>query len=278
MNGPGAVRAGDRASDPARPPGVHLVVGATGATGKLLVTELLARGERVRALVRRAEGLPEALRGDPRVEVIEGSILGLGDAGLAPLVDGCGAVASCLGHTLSLRGVFGPPRRLVTDSVRRLCAAIRAGRPASPVRFVLMNTAGNANRDLKEPRTPGERLALALIRQLVPPHADNEEASEVLRTGVGPGDPAIEWAIVRPDTLVDVPGSAGFIAHASPTRSPIFDAGRTSRRNVARFMAGLMTDDATWRLWKGRMPVIYDEGWDGRESSDRDLESRRRGG
>ena len=130
MNGPGASRAGDRASGPARPPGAHLVVGATGATGRLLVAELVARGERVRALVRRAEGLPEALRGDSRVVVIEGSILGLGDAGLATLVDGCGAVASCLGHTLSLRGVFGPPRRSAT--VERSVARSRPSVFASP--------------------------------------------------------------------------------------------------------------------------------------------------
>lgn len=266
------MRADDRAAGPAR---LHLVVGATGATGRLLVAELVARGERVRALVRRAEGLPEALRSDPRVEVIEGSILDLGDAELGPLVDGCGSVASCLGHTLSARGIFGPPRRLVTDSVRRLCAAIRAVRPASPVRFVLMNTAGNANRGLTEPRTPGERLALALIRRLVPPHADNEEASEVLRTGIGPDDPAVEWAVVRPDTLVDEAGSPRFVAHASPTRSPVFDAGRTSRRNVARFMAGLMTEEPTWRLWKGQMPVVYDEGWGARGASG-DVEARGR--
>lgn len=33
----------------------------------------------------------------------------------------------------------------------------------------------------------------------------------------------------------------------------------TSRINVAHFMADLITDDDTWRRWKGRMPVIYDE-------------------
>ena len=247
-------------------PATFLVVGATGATGRLLVAELLATGATVRTLVRRAEGLPEALRRSSRVELTEGSILDLGEADLARLLQGCGAAASCLGHTLSLRGVFGPPRRLVTESVRRICGAIRASRPSSPVRFVLMNTAGNANRDLKEPRTPGERLALALIRRFVPPHADNEEASEVLRTGVGQGDPAIEWAVVRPDTLVDTSGAARWAAHASPVRSPLFDAGRTSRLNVARFMAGLMTDDATWSRWKGRMPVVYDEGWGARSA------------
>lgn len=252
----------DRSPEAPRPLRSSLVVGATGATGRLLVAELVARGVTVRALARRADRLPETLRQDARVAVIEGSPLDLGDADLLRLVDGCGAVASCLGHTLSLRGVFGPPHRLVTDSVRRLCASIRASRPASPVRFVLMNTAGNANRDLREPRTRAESLALALIRRLVPPHADNEKASDVLRAGVGSGDPAIEWAVVRPDSLVDAPEATPWVAHPSPTRSPIFDAGRTSRRNVARFIADLICEDETWSRWKGRMPVVYDAGSD----------------
>jgi NAD(P)-dependent dehydrogenase (short-subunit alcohol dehydrogenase family) len=241
-----------------------LVVGATGATGRLLVAELVARRGLVRALVRRADRLPEALRRDPRVTVVEASLLDLGEGELARLADGCTAVASCLGHTLTLRGIFGPPHRLVTESVRRLCAAIRANGPSSPVRFVLMNTAGNANRDLHELRTRAEKLALALIRRLVPAHADNEEASDVLRTGVGIGDPAIEWAVVRPDTLVDAAEASRFVAHPSPTRSAIFDAGRTTRVNVARFMAELMTDAETWHRWEGQMPVVYDEGWDAR--------------
>jgi NAD(P)-dependent dehydrogenase (short-subunit alcohol dehydrogenase family) len=243
------------------PGGTSLVVGATGATGRLLAAELVARGGAVRVLVRRPDGLPEALRRDARVEVVEGSILDLPGPDLERLVEGCNAVASCLGHTLSLAGVFGPPRRLVADSVRALCAAILSRRPSSPVRFVLMNTAGNANRDLAERRSAAEKVALALIRRLVPPHADNEEASDVLRTGIGPRE-AVEWAVVRPDTLVDTAGAGGWVAHDSPTRSPLFDAGRTSRLNVARFMADLMTEDAAWHRWKGRMPVVYDEGWD----------------
>jgi len=250
-------------------PQTALVVGATGATGRLLPEELLARGADVRVLARSASRLPEALRRDPRVEVVEGSILDLDEAGLARLVSGCGAVASCLGHTLSLRGVFGPPHRLVTDSVRRLCAAIRASRPPAPVRFVLMNTAGNANRDLQEPRSRTEKAVIALIRALVPPHADNEEASDVLRTEIGPDDPTLTWAVVRPDSLVDTAAAPRWVAHPSPTRSALLDPGRTSRRNVARFMADLMTDDATWQRWKGRMPVVYDEGWDAPPSSAR---------
>jgi nucleoside-diphosphate-sugar epimerase len=47
--------------------------------------------------------------------------------------------------------------------------------------------------------------------------------------------------------------------HPSSTRSAIFNAGATSRLNVAHFMADLITDSDTWNRWKGKMPVIYNK-------------------
>ncbi|WP_295882334.1 NAD(P)-dependent oxidoreductase [uncultured Thiohalocapsa sp.] len=234
-----------------------LVVGGTGATGRLLLAELLSRGERVRAIVRSADALPDGLRRHTGLELAVASLLDLSDAALAERVAGCRAVASCLGHRMTLRGVFGPPRRLVTDAVRRLCRAIEAGDPSVPVRFVLMSSAGVAHRDLDEPRGARERLVLALLRALVPPHADNEQAAERLRTDIGPQHPRIEWVALRPDSLVDRDAVSPYDLHPAPTRSPLFDAGATSRINVAHCMAALITDDALWATWRGRMPVLY---------------------
>ena len=45
--------------------------------------------------------------------------------------------------------------------------------------------------------------------------------------------------------------------HASPIRSAIFNAGKTSRINVGHFMANLISDGDLWNKWKGQMPVIY---------------------
>ncbi len=235
-----------------------LVVGATGATGRLLVAELLRRGEKVRAVARSAAALPEAIRRNPDLEVVEASLLDLTDARLRDLTLGCDSIASCLGHTMSFRGVWGPPWRLVTDAVRRLTEAARQNAPEAPVRFVLMNTVGNRN--LGEPVSFAQKCALALLRVAVPPHADNEQAAAFLRAGIGPDDPAIEWVAVRPDTLRDADAATAYEAHPSPTRSAIFDAGETSRINVASFMADLITDDDLWREWKGRMPALYNKG------------------
>lgn len=235
-----------------------VVVGASGATGRLLVEQLLGRGNAVRAVVRSRDRLPEALRSHHRLSTIQASLLDLDDRELKQLTDGCDAAASCLGHNMSLKGMFGPPYRLVTEATRRLSGALKASARDRPARFVLMNTAGNRNRDLPEKLTVGHRAAIGLIRLLVPPHADNEQAADFLRLDIGQENGALEWCVVRPDTLTDDTGSTAYQVFASPTRSAIFDPGRTSRLNVARFMADLITDDSVWARWHGQMPVVYD--------------------
>lgn len=68
-----------------------LVVGASGATGRLLVEELLSRGQRVRAVVRSPEKLPEGLRHHPLLSIIQADLLELIDNELTPHVRGCTA-------------------------------------------------------------------------------------------------------------------------------------------------------------------------------------------
>jgi len=240
-----------------------LVVGASGATGRLLVKQLLDRGHRVRAVVRDIAKLPVELREAERLSVIQASLLELSDVELARATSGCQAVASCLGHNMSWKGIYGRPRRLVTEAMHRLSVAVEANRPQTPVRFVLMNTAGNGNRDNQEPISFGHRLVIGLIRVLVPPHADNEQAADFLRTEIGRSDVAIEWTVVRPDTLTDEDAVTEYTTYPSPIRSAIFNAGATSRINVAHFMADLVTDDSVWRKWKGQMPVIYNMASEG---------------
>lgn len=158
---------------------------------------------------------------------------------------------------MNLKGMFGRPRRLVTDATRRLCNAIRATEPGTPVKFVLMNTTGNSNRDHDERISFGQKCVIGLLRLLLPPHVDNEKAADYLRTNVGQTDLVIEWAAVRPDGLIDETEVTDYEIHRSPTRSAIFDAGKTSRINVAHFMDKLINNNNTWEMWKGKMPVIY---------------------
>jgi hypothetical protein len=235
-----------------------LVVGASGATGRLLVEQLLNRGQRVKAIVRSPDKLPEALRNNDHLTVISASILELSDLEMAQHVKGCDAVASCLGHNINLKGIYGPPRRLVTEATRRLCDAIKTNKSEQPTKFVLMNTTGNSNRDLLEPVSLAQRFVMGLMRLLLPPQVDNEQAADYLRTTIGQTDKHIEWVAVRPDSLKDASEVSAYEVHPSPTRT-IFNPGATSRINVGHFMADLITDNATWNKWKGQMPVIYNK-------------------
>ena len=236
-----------------------LVLGATGATGRLLVRQLLDRGLKVKAIVRSPDRIPDSLRQHESLSLIRASVLDLSDTEMAEHVAGCKAVASCLGHNLTFKGIFGRPRRLVTDAAERCCQAMRANGTDKPNKFVLMNTAGNSNRDLNEPISLAQSCVIGLLRWLVPPHRDNEKAADYLRTEVGKNDTEIQWAAVRPDSLFDEDSVSAYELHPSPTRSAIFNPGRTSRINVAHFTADLITNHDAWEKWKGQMPVIYNQ-------------------
>ncbi|HKL52579.1 MAG TPA: NAD(P)-binding oxidoreductase [Wenzhouxiangellaceae bacterium] len=234
-----------------------LLLGATGATGRLLLGQLIAQGHEVCAIVRSRASVPPQLRAHPRLALTQGTVLDLDDDALLRHVQDCDAVVSCLGHTLSFKGMFGAPRKLVTASVRRVCHAITESRPRPRVRVVLMGSSGVRNLDVRERISPAQSGVIFLLRWLLPPHRDNEQAAEHLRTHIGQNHPFVEWTVVRPDGLVDEDEVSEYDLHASPTRSAIFDAGSVSRANVAHFIKRLVTDDETWDEWHGRMPVIY---------------------
>jgi NAD(P)-dependent dehydrogenase (short-subunit alcohol dehydrogenase family) len=234
-----------------------LVVGANGATGRLLVEQLLAQGEAVNIIVRSTDVLSDQLKQNERLRVTEASLLDMTDEALKTQVQGCHAVVSCLGHNLTLKGMFGHPRRLVTDAVQRLCLAIESTAPEVPVKFILMNTTGNVNKQADETISKRQSIVLSLIRHLVSPHADNEQAAAYLQANIGLHKKLIEWAAVRPDSLIDQASVTEYEVYASPIRSAIFDAGKTSRINVAHFMSQLIVNDSKWQEWEGQMPVIY---------------------
>ncbi len=236
-----------------------LIVGGTGATGRLLVKHMIGLGLEVMAIVRSPDKLSEELQGNEQLRVVVANILDIPDSELADLLRGCDAVVSCLGHNLSFQGIFGQPHKLVTQAVRRLCLAIQANRPERPIRFILMNTAGNSNRDIPEQLSFKEQCVMSLIRLLIPPQSDNECAADFLRTQIPHDDTSIEWVVVRPDNLTNDLVESVYKVVPSPIRSAIFDPGKTSRINVAHFMAELITDDDIWGKWRGEMPVIYNK-------------------
>ena len=236
-----------------------LVVGASGATGSKIVEQLLSDKHKVKAIVRSPEKLPDSWKTNDNLQIITASLLDLSDAEMREIVKDCDAVASCLGHNLTFKGMYGKPRRLVTDATRRLCDAIQSNNGHKSTKYVLMNTTGNRNRDLNEPISFAQKCVIAMLRLLLPPHVDNEKAADYLRTEIGQNHNFVEWVVVRPDGLINEDNVTAYEIHPSPIRSAIFNAGKVSRINVAHFMASLITDDNLWTKWKGQMPVIYSE-------------------
>jgi len=237
-----------------------LVLGASGATGRLVVQQLLEQGIPVKAMVRSAARLPDALQPQDNLSIVEASAAELSVGQWQQHLVGVESVISCLGHNLSFRGVYGHPRRLVTDVLRRIFQALEHLRPEQPVKYVLMNSTGVRNTELGEKHSFGEIVVIKLLRRVLPPHADNEDAALFLRKQVGNHNSRMQWVIVRPDGLTDETDVSDYVEKPLPVCSPIFDNGKTSRINVSHFMMRLLTDSETWQLWVGQSPVLYNRG------------------
>ena len=232
-----------------------LIAGATGATGKWLLRSLIDQDHKVKVIVRSKERLPQDLVGQNNLEIHEGNLLDMSKDELMKIVHDCDAMASCLGHNVTFKGIYGKPRKLVRDSVKKLCSI--AEENDKKVRFVLMNTVGNRNNDLDEKISLKSKIVIGLLRLLLPPHPDNEQAAEFLRSSISKEHNNIDWTVVRPSGLFDDDSVSKYDIHPSPISDPIFDDGKISRINVADFMARLITDDELWEKWKGQMPVLY---------------------
>lgn len=228
-----------------------MVLGATGATGHLVVKQLLDAECDVVALVRNTEVLVE----HPRLNQINNTALSLESQHLQRLISECDAVISCLGHNMTLQGVYGAPRMLVTNSLQRVISLTSKQRER-PLKMVLMSSAGVRNFALQERVEPSEKWLNLLLRWILPPHRDNEKAAKLLNRN-STSHKSLEWAIVRPDTLIDQSQVSDYQWHQSPTRSTLFNAGETSRINVANALCRLVLDDDLWQQWHGQMPVIY---------------------
>ena len=232
-----------------------LLLGGTGRTGGRVLQQLLGRGIHVRAVVRSAERLPAGVTDDPQLTVVEADLLSLSAAQVKEQVDGCDAVISCLGHTISAQGIFGKPRDLVTGSVERVYRAIRELQPAQPARLILMSSVSvNRPGGLDTRRGQLEKAGLWTLRGLVPPARDNQRAADFLHDVVEPADPHVQWVVVRPDTLKD--GDVTEYAVHEGLVNSLSRAGETNRANVAHFMCELATDVEAWAAWRGKLPVI----------------------
>ena len=192
-----------------------LVVGASGSIGRHVVTEALAAGHRVRALVRsaaKADALPsgaEAVVGDvTRPDTLVAAVEGIDAVVLTLGSDGQGAVGA---------------RTIDYEGVRNVLAAL-AGRP---VRVALMTAIGVTNREGSYNRSTQAH--------------DWKRRSERLVRASG-----CEYTIVRPGWFdYQAPGQDRLVFLQGDRRHSGTPAdGVIARRAIARVLVGALTSDA----------------------------------
>lgn len=232
-----------------------LLVGGTGRTGRRVLERLLSSGNNVRVIVRSARRLPAGAAEHPNLIAVEADLLSLADEDLQRHLSGCDAVISCLGHVMSFRGVFFPPRDLVTRATTRLCRRIEALQPARPVKVIVM-TSVSVNRPggLDTRRGQFEKTFLWMLRGVLPPADDNQQVADFLRNEIGTNNPFVQWAVLRPDTLRE--GDASEYTLHEGLVSSLFAPDDTNMENVAHVMCELLKKPEAWDDWKGKMPVI----------------------
>jgi putative NADH-flavin reductase len=202
-----------------------LVLGATGATGRLIVRDAAASGHHVVALVRNTEraNLPGA-------EVIEGDVRDEGT--LVRALHGCDAVISALGTGTGVRKVD-----LLTVATRALVAAMtRAG-----VRRLICISALGVGDSRNHGGFVFDRLFQPLL--LGPAYKDKGRQEATIRAS------SLEWVLVRPAQLTNG-APRGHIRATTDLTS--VNGGKIARADVAQFVVEQLTTDT----WLRRTPVI----------------------
>ncbi|MCK9280802.1 MAG: SDR family oxidoreductase [Melioribacteraceae bacterium] len=233
-----------------------LVLGASGATGKLVMQQLIKKNIQVRIVVRDSAIIPTQVSDNKAIEIIRGNINDFELVKIKELIKDCDTIICCLGHNLSFKGILGPPHKLVFNIVVKIIDTIES-QNLNP-KFILMSTTAYTNRKLGEINTVGEKIVFSLLKFALPPHKDNMLAADYLVYKIG-SQTKIEWVAVRPDSLFDEESKSNYEIYNKKIRSPIFDSGKTSRINVSDFMVELVTNEKLWDEWKHKTPVIYNK-------------------
>lgn len=236
-----------------------LLLGATGKTGALVAQQLLQQGFQIRLIVRSKARLDQTLLDHTSVSIIVAQVYELSPEQLAQHVCDCEAVISCLGHNLTWAGIYGRPRDLVSAVIERLCKAIASLQPIEPIKLILMSSSGVQNLQQQERVSLSHRAVISVLRFMLPPHKDNEQAVNYLQGLDKQTAASIEWVAVRPDSLIQRESTTGYLSYASPQYDALFKPQQTSRINVAHFMVLLLISSSLWQRWKYEMPVIYDQ-------------------
>ena len=231
-----------------------LILGASGATGRHVVNQLVERNVPVKVVVRSQSTILDSYEDNELVETVRGNINEYDVSQMTELVSDCAAVISCLGHNISLKGIYGAPHKLVYNLVNKICTVAES--TTNPKRFILMSTTAYTNKQLGESLSGKNAFIFGLLKLVLPPHRDNMLAGDFLVEHLG-SDTDLEWVAVRPDSLVDKTVVEEYELFDTIQRNPLSNPGKTSRIQVAHFMADLLLKDDLWQQWVYKTPVIY---------------------
>ena len=202
-----------------------LIIGATGATGQILMREALEQGHEVTALARDPSAMaPE----DPHLRVLQGNALDASSVEAA--VTGQDAVLSALG-TRSAR-----PTTLFSESTHNVISAMNK----HGVRRLICITGIGAGDSKGHVGFLYDRIMLPFVVKNV--YEDKTRQEEAIKQS------DLDWVIVRPARLIDEPAKGEYSVFLRGS----YTATKISRADVAAFMLAQLTDDTYVR----KMPVI----------------------
>src|SRR5262245_33364354 len=193
------------------------LLGGSGRIGSHLLTWALENGHEVTALARN----PDSLAPAAGLTVISGQATDSG--AVADVVSGAEAVLSALGP----RGVKAPAL-LETAAGHIIAAMDKAG-----IRRLLVVSAAGAFID-GDPDT-GALVKFILPRIFAKQFADTRQ----MESAIAASD--LDWTLVRPVRLVNSPGTGRY--RVRPDFPPP-GGGTIGRADVARFVAGALTEDS----------------------------------
>jgi len=202
------------------PPARVLVVGATGGTGRELVSQALERGHHVTALARNPLGLGME---HPRLAVVRGDVLDRASVDAA--VRGQDGVLVALGH----RRYF-PPSRILSEGTRNLLGAAAAHGTRRMVCETSLGIGDSAGR-------MGLAYTLFVIPVVLPFYYWDKVRQERLIAAS-----RVPWVIVRPGVLRN--GAKRGVRRHGPGVGSFLWTPAIARADVAAFMLDQLTSDA----------------------------------
>jgi uncharacterized protein YbjT (DUF2867 family) len=217
------------ATVPVNPEGATkiLVLGATGATGRLIVNQAVARGYDVTVLVRSADKASDIrwaklIVGDARDE-----------AALREALKGRDAVVSALGTPVSpFREVT-----LLSTATRALVSAMKAEQVSRLVCITGMGAGDSAGHG----GFIADNVIFPLLLKKV--YADKNRQEAIV------SDSGLDWVLVRPSILNNKPGRGSVRALTDLSG---FHGGSIAREDVATFVLDQVRADT----WLHRSPLI----------------------